>query len=323
MLKRLTRWAGLKVRIGVQALKRFESLRAGLAFAAAMALLQPALADNDAGLPAALKGVQRADGQCRRDPQRAASGIESAGPRHWRADLSCAIPATEVAALLNKPDTVLIDVRTAADFQAFHIADAINVDASVVKSKAFWRSKQVVLMGSGKSEGELYAACTELKSRGFAKARVLRGGLAGWLGAGQTVAGHPPPLAEMVQLSAIELWQESRFVDNVVLQSAARTDMADPLAAPVVVPQTTASVIRQVLARRAIEMKNAPFAALIIVAEQAMTPAAQAALVHDLLPLPVLIYSDSATAYLKQMAVQEKVWTAHARGPKQPPGCGG
>jgi rhodanese-related sulfurtransferase len=224
---------------------------------------------------------------------------------------------------MNKPDTVLIDVRTAADFQTFHIADAINVDASVVKSKAFWRGKQVILIGSGKSEGELYAACTELKSRGFAKVRVLRGGLAAWIAAGQSVAGHPPSLAEMIQLSAIELWQESRFVDNVVLQSAARPDMADPLAAPVVVPQTTASAIKQVLARRAIELKNAPFATLIVVAEPGLTPAAQAALAHELMPLPALIYTDSATAYVKQMAVQEKVWTAHARGPKQPPGCGG
>jgi rhodanese-related sulfurtransferase len=323
MLKRLTGWAGLKVLNEVQGLKRFDSLRAGLAIAAAMAWPQTALADNDAALPAALKGIQRADGQCRREPQRAASGIESAGPRHLRADLACAMGPNEVAAQLNKPETVLIDVRTAAEYQRFHITDAINADASVVKSKAFWRGKQVVLIGSGKSEGELYSACTDLKSRGFAKVRVLRGGLAGWLAAGQPVAGNPPPLAEMFQLSAIELWQESRFVDNVVLQSAARTDMADPLAAPVVVPQTTAGAIQQVLARRATELKSAPFAALIIVAEQAMTPAAQAALVHDLLPLPVLIYTDSAAAFLKQMAVQEMVWTAHARGPKRPPGCGG
>jgi rhodanese-related sulfurtransferase len=99
------------------------------------------------------------------------------------------LDAAAFAAALKRPDTVILDVRTPAEFAQGHLENAVNIDIEsadfltrldqVDTSKAY-----AVYCHSGNRSG---AALQQMAQMGFAEAYDLAGGIGSWENAGGKV----------------------------------------------------------------------------------------------------------------------------------------
>jgi len=269
-------------------------------------------------MPEALKGVAQAASMCMREEARFEAG---AAVREPEPDLACAAAPDAVQQLLQQPGSVAIDLRGAAEFEAYHIDGAVKASLPELLGKPYWRDKKVVLAGSGKGERELYAACARLKQAGYRSVSVLRGGMASWLAAGKPVVGRAPSAQQIARLSAAELWREGQFLDNLVVIEKSRDGFMTGVPFSVPVQDIDTASIRRVMEQRRKASKGAPTAALVVVAGSAMPDQKLQQLQVSLAPQPVLVYTDMREAFTRQLASQKAVWSAHASGPKRP-ACG-
>ena len=95
-----------------------------------------------------------------------------------------------LTALVNREDALVLDVRTAGDFEKGHIPGAKHLPLAQVEPEqkllASARSRPVVLVcqrGQGAS-----AAAGKLRKAGFARVHELEGGIDGWQQAGLPLA---------------------------------------------------------------------------------------------------------------------------------------
>ncbi len=271
-------------------------------------------------MPEALKNIPRADGVCRPDSADAKRADVLAARAGEKPDLSCGMTLSEAGTLLDRPDTVLVDLRPASDFAQYHADRAVNLDAAALRSKLYLKPKPILLMGSGKNERERYVACGTLKRAGFKRVHVLRGGMPAWLAAGMTVVGRALGAAP-VTLSAEELWAEAQFEGNVVLLGASLGAIEHQLPFSATVQSWTPDAVKRVLERRRKALRNIPLAAVIVAAGDETLTEAQLSSLQQASGAPVLVYTGTNAAFERAMTVQKAIWTAEARGPKQP-GCG-
>ncbi len=99
------------------------------------------------------------------------------------------LAAADFAAALKRPNTVILDVRTPAEFAQGHLKNAVNLDIEgadfttqlgrVDKTKAY-----AVYCHSGNRSG---AALQEMAQLGFAETYDLAGGIGAWESAGGDV----------------------------------------------------------------------------------------------------------------------------------------
>ncbi len=97
------------------------------------------------------------------------------------------VNASEVAPKLDAdPNTVVIDVRTEAEFQKGHAKGAINLPLSDISTKmdqlgeqlAPYKSQPVYVMC--RTENRAATASRMLKKQGFTNLRIVKGGFSGW-----------------------------------------------------------------------------------------------------------------------------------------------
>lgn len=278
-------------------------------------------------MPEALKGIAPAGASCQRDDRPAASSTASSsgagsgsGDPAPAADLSCALAAAEAHRRLGQAQWMVIDTRPADVHQLGHVAGALNLSASQLRSKAFLRDRTLVLMGSGRGDEALYAACADLKQRGFSRIRVMQGGWAEWIAQGLPVVAPTRP-APVPPLTTAELWLESEFEANLVLAAPSHATLQAHLPHAKLLKDLTPATLRQWLAQRRKAMKDAPLHAVVIAADAStLTPALEQSL-REAIPVPLMIYSKSADTFVREMRQQQLSWRAYARGPKLPP-CG-
>lgn len=271
-------------------------------------------------VPEALRGIKPTAGLCTRDDAEKPKPSKYARVAEAKPDLSCAIAPGDVARQLKSPNTVLIDTRNATDFANFHINGAMNISAAELRGKTFLRGKSVILLGNGKAEQQQYIDCKRLKSNGFKKVRVLLGGMPAWLAAGQGVLGLSPNPMQLTRLTPSDLWIESRFESNLVLVAAGRKTLQTQITGSVLIPDEMPQTIQSAIDKRRKQHKSAPLAAVVLAADKGT---AFQALSEAIKPVPLLVYSEPAEAFERQVSQQTAVWAAQARGPKQPPRCGG
>ena len=274
-------------------------------------------------MPDALNGIAPSGTTCRRDEVGGAKGVGQVTetPALGNADLSCAIGAGELQAMRGRGAATLVDVRHAADFDAAHIEGAMNLTLTALRTKAYLRDKPLVLVGNGRGERELYSTCGLMKAQGFRQVRVLRGGLPMWLAQGQSVVGRESLAGAVPRLSSVELWLEGQFDANLVFVTAGQAAVRERLPYVTTISELSPAAVKALLARRAKELKNEPFASVVLVVEPATTAETVNALRAAISPAPLLVYSQAADVFVREMRQQQLTWTAHARGPKQLP-CG-
>lgn len=270
------------------------------------------------GLPEALKGIQRATGVCRRDD--AAPVLGTAAAPAVSPDLGCAISPAELRPMLALTDTAVVDLRAPTAYQAFHIEGALNLSSLDLHSKPYWRSKAVVLVGDGRAEHELYRECTRLKRLGYKRVAVLRGGMPLWLAAGQPAAGRAPAATQLARLTASEFRQESGHMNNLVVLSKLQSALQSDFPNVPMLPEVTPASLKAMLDRQRKERKTA-LSAVVLATHSGVADQEIALMQNALMPIPLLVYTDTREAYVRQVAVQKAIWSAQARGPKLP-ACG-
>lgn len=284
--------------------------------AASCVFAQPA---SKSVVPDVLKDMKQAGSMCMRDdpvPGNTGAAADPVAP-----DLSCAIAPKELAALLGNPNTTPIDVRSPAEYERVRIAGALNATVSSLRTKEFLRDKTIVLVGNGKAERELYRSCAALRSQGFKSVRVLRGGIPSWLSTRQAAVGTIANEPNVEGLSASELWIESQFASNLVLVARGQAEIQGKLPASMLIADESAEAVKKAIERRRRETKNAPVAAVVLVASPTTTVDSLQRARDGVQPTPLLVYSDTPAAYTRYLTQQAAVWVAQARGPKKLP-CG-
>ncbi len=279
-------------------------------------------------IPEALADIKQAGGTCARDDVSEKTVARTKLDVHV-ADLNCAIAAPEALSLLGRPETVVVDTRSANEFGGFQIEGSLNLTVSGLRHKSYLREKTIVLVGSGKAERVLYEACAELKADGFKQVRVLRGGLIAWLSYAQPIIGRAPGENTLAQLSPAELWAESQFGANLVLVSNKQPAIQRLMPYGVLVAQDDKELVKVALERRQKEVKkklnNAwagnSVASVVLVAARGTSAEQITDLRQVLKPFPLLVYGDTADNYNTYITTQKAIWAAQAHGPKQPK-CG-
>lgn len=272
-------------------------------------------------LPWALQGIAPATGMCRRDGMDGAAirlDSQAVAP-DLAPQLACAASFAQVRAAQARPETLIADLREPADFRHFHIEGALNLDLGRLLSKPYWRDRHVVLVGDGKAQAALYQACARLQQAGYRQVRVLRGGMPMWLAHGQPTVGFPPAVETLIRLSPAEMWLESRSAGNLVVIDPPLAAMREELPSAVVLQRSDSQAIRLAMDQGRKARRGAPLSALVWVS--AAPPGQQWLLRQSMADVPLLVYDQGREPLQRQMAVQQSVWAAHERGPRQP-GCG-
>lgn len=272
----------------------------------------------------ALKDIKPAGWSCPKDDAPIATGAPVAS-NQIAPDLSCAMMPKEAGALLGRPDTFVVDTRTAKDFMGFHIDGAMNLSATEVRVKAFLKNKLILLAGDGRNEREQYRACAELKGAGFNRVKVVRGGMPAWLTQHQPVIGRVEAPESLVRLTQTQLWSETRFDSNAVFLTPAMSSMQKDFPKAILLkdetPATFKAAIDKLKAGGSKSSVLGATGALIYVTGKSYSDEKIARLIQQSAPLPVLVYADTPESFRQYVNAQEAVWKAHARGPKQPK-CG-
>ncbi len=105
------------------------------------------------------------------------------------------VEAMDATLLMNKEGGVVVDVRSAEEFAAGHIINALNLplpelDARRGELDKYKEKPVIAVCGSGPVAGR---AVRNLRGAGFTRAVALRGGVTAWLGANLPLtrgAGH-------------------------------------------------------------------------------------------------------------------------------------
>ncbi len=116
----------------------------------------------------------------------------------------------------------LVDVRPEGVFAEVRIPGSFNIPLFALKTKAFLKSKQVVVAGDGRSCEELQRACRELRALGF-DANILFGGINHWRQAGGLVQGDYFKMEELKFVSP-ETFYANRFCGKWIVVDATSAD---------------------------------------------------------------------------------------------------
>ena len=106
-------------------------------------------------------------------------------------DISCSELTTMI---LNRPDLLIVDVRTLQEWKQGHIAGAGHIDflEDDFDSQAFALPKNMPIVLYCAAGGRSSDAMEKMKKAGFRELFNLRGGFYGWEDAGQSVSHDPP-----------------------------------------------------------------------------------------------------------------------------------
>lgn len=282
---------------------------------------EPQIRKSGQDVPDALKAIPAAGAVCRRDDAAAPSADLRESQTIKTLDLSCAISAQEAARLLEKPGSSLIDLRSSAEYLAWHAPNSMNLTLTEVLTKPYLRDKLVVLMGSGKLEADSLHACMRLKQDGFRQVFVVRGGILGWMQHGYATQGNAPMLSNALKITSGELWAASQFVENRIFLDVDRSSMRTLLPSATVLGTDAIDALRFSSNRKADKKKIPSVMGLILVTDPEITENRIRAIQQAMLPNPLLIYSGLDSEYRAFIDQQKAVLSAHARGPKKL-GCG-
>lgn len=125
-------------------------------------------------------------------------------------------PATVLYKLKQKQNIVLADVRNSAEFKQASIPGAINVPLHSVKTKAFLKTKPVVLVNGGYPDGQMEAECKKLQNKGF-NVSILSGGLLSWYRQGGPIQGDLLFLNPYKTISPLTFYQGKDRHNQIII----------------------------------------------------------------------------------------------------------
>ena len=276
--------------------------------------------------PDALKDIQPAGQSCRRDDVvSAVNKSATMNSKELTADMSCSITAIELNLWLLAKDIVAIDTRSTTEHAQYRIDGAVNLSAQDIRYKPQLHRKSIALIGTGKHERELFSLCAALKANGHKSVKVLQGGMLAWHLSGLPMLGRVPSIDSMRALDSSQLLAETHFTANLIVVSASRSDIANQIKRAVAVAsddiEAVITQIDQQQKQKTLEEMNSVVWIAPVNTKPNTIAQLQARLLAMPRPLPLLAYVESTGDFQKFMTQQQAMWSAQARGPKQP-ACG-
>ena len=288
-------------------------------------------------MPQALQGLPAAGSQCGLSPAEKLQAQQAAALP--APDARCLLSTSELARDKALSEWTWVDVRRPDLAEADAQPGALRLSPELLRSKAFLKTRRVLLVGDGHAQAALLSQCRRLKDEGFKQVRVLNGGWPQWRhqqalqattqSGAQSGAHSGAPSTSSATLTSAEplgaaalsasaLWAESQHEGNLVIGT--RADGLIPLL-PFGVTLDAWSVerVRALIERRRHDSPGVPLASVVLVhAPERSADVPLAALRQALHPTPVLVHVGQASALRTQLAQMEAAWVARERGPKQP-----
>lgn len=271
----------------------------------------------------ALRGINQVGASCRIEDMKKEGAVWT-GPQ-LAADARCAITVERVAQLQSHPHTLIVDLRPKEAFSLAHIDGAINATSAELHTKPYWKSRRVVLVGSGKGEHQLLQLCGSLKQAGYSEVHVLNGGMLAWARDRQPESGRAHDADGRQLIDAAELFVEAQDPATLLLLPPAFADLSKEFVGTTLTTSNLGveqleAMVRKVVAGPATPNRPAPLR-VVLVAPATVTPAELGELARRLRPLPVLVYRSSVEELREFLRGHKAGLVALARGPRRP-GCG-
>lgn len=219
----------------------------------------------------------------------------SSSIKDLKPDLSCAIDVTAQEGI--SKTAMLIDVRSQGEFTRSHIDGAMNLSPSEVLTKDYLKTRQVVLIGSGRDDHRLLVTCAQLKQRGFGSVKVIRGGMLSWSERGLPVLGDAAPLDQVRTLNAMELLALSQVEGISILLAP------DAVAYSRWIP-AAASLADLTSDNKSVRSKKADMHAVVIVSSRFPSPDIFMAAKQKLGGIPILWNNGDAAAFDQAVQIQ-------------------
>lgn len=177
-------------------------LSCSLAFSLLMLCPLPTLADSpNATLPYAKQGSQ-----CDTPILKNNTSAENLAGSSQIAGITDAETLFQKTQSAKSDDFLIVDTRPAFEFSSYAIKDSINLSASTIQTKAYWKDKEIYLVGGDKFDLPLLVIRKRLDEQGFKKVKVVAGGINTWVNKRMPVIGKAPNANRLIQLSPADVW---------------------------------------------------------------------------------------------------------------------
>ena len=144
------------------------------------------------------------------------AGAEEARPAH------CLVSVAEAHRLIAQKKSMLIDIRSADDFERVSIPGSVNMLGYSLKTKVYLRDKSIILAGEGHSYGGHERLCEELKQSGYLDVRILEGGLRAWQDSVGKLLGDDEAIQALSRMTPLDFEKERQYSHWHVLQLSER-----------------------------------------------------------------------------------------------------
>lgn len=141
---------------------------------------------------------------------------------------SCQISAYNAFKQINQSQALLIDTRNKTHYHKVSIPGSLNIPLHALKTKAFLKNKNIILINDGSNSIGLNQVCHELRHSGI-QVQVVTGGLTSWLKLSHTNSNDTLALAELDQMSPELFYYELLLSDNLLVSLTESSSGLDPL----------------------------------------------------------------------------------------------
>lgn len=245
----------------------------------------------------------------------------SIGPDH-----SCWIAFAEVS---TKSSPTWVDVRSSGEARAVQMPGALRIPLTDVSTKNFLKSTPLILVGSGRDDGEVAVACGELKRDGFAQVQALRGGLRAWIAAGRPVLGDAAMLQTQDLIKPIEFQRQATMAQWLILG----VDLPSATGLPVVPgayraisagddPQRVVTTIRQIEDEWSRKKSASVPTAMIVIALDEPRATQLRRTLRDASVANVLVLQEGLAGYRSFLSQQQGIAAAAGKALTRPCGSG-
>ncbi len=133
-----------------------------------------------------------------------------------------------------KENIILIDVRNTSEFKKVRIPGSMNIPLFAIKTKAFLKTKPVVLLNEGYRYSQMEKECMRLQDVGFSNISIMFGGLQYWRKKGGPIEGDIFSQKELNKVTARDFFEERNINNQVVVNISEKMNEA----ATSLIPQT-------------------------------------------------------------------------------------
>ena len=131
--------------------------------------------------------------------------------------------AISLKSVLQKQGIIIVDVRDKKSFEKFNIPGSINIPLFAIRTKAFLKTKSLILINEGYNYSQLEQECERLRKSGF-KVWLLNGGLYFWIQKGAPVKGDAFAQKELNRIPPRIFFAEKDYENWIVIDVSSSND---------------------------------------------------------------------------------------------------